>query len=136
MRIMFIAVAAMAATPAVAAPATPAQLEIQTWRTFQAGQVKRFEAMFSPSFVGLYADGTHDLAREMQVIHRVKINSFTLSPIVTHAVDRDNVLLTYTADVRDTVNSKPASARLEVASLWHRQGGRWLCTYHTEIKAK
>jgi hypothetical protein len=136
LRNIFMAAAAFAASPALAAPATPAQLELETWRAFQAGQVKQFESMFAPSFVGVYADGTHDFAREMQVIHRVKIDGFRLSPIASHAVDGDDVLLTYTATVHDTVNSKPASARLRVASLWHLYGGRWLCVYHTEIKAK
>ena len=135
MRIFIIASALFATTPALASPATPVQLEMETWRAFQAGRVAEFKSMFAPVFVGVYADGTHDLAREMQVFRHVKINSYTLSEMDSHVVDADDVLLTYTADVRGVVDGKARESRLNTASLWHRQRAGWRCVYHTEIKA-
>ena len=136
MRTLLMAAALLAAAPALAKPATPEQLERQTWEVFQAGRTADFKSMFAPDFVGLYVDGTHDLAREMQVFDHIKIEHYMLSDMVRHVVDADDVLLTYHADVQGNVDGKPTSGRLQTASLWHREGGRWLCVYHTEIKAK
>jgi hypothetical protein len=136
LRVLFVAAALAVASPAFAAPASPEQLERETWSAFQAGNAKEFRSMFAANFVGLYADGVHDLAREMEVMNHVRIDGYALSDMKTHVVDANDVLLTYAADVRDRVDGKPGSGRLEVASLWHRDRGRWLCLYHTEVKAK
>jgi len=136
MRVLLAAAAVLAANPVFANRLTPAQLELQTWRAFKAKNVGEIRSLFAPDFVGVYADGTHDLARELQSLQHVTIMDYSLSDLSSRAVDADDVLLTYAADLHARVDSKPISQRLWMASLWHRQGGRWLCVYHTEIKAK
>jgi hypothetical protein len=136
LRITILAAALLAAAPALAKSATPAQLEMETWRAFQAKRVAEIKSLFAPDFVGVYADGTHDLARELQSLNQVTIEGFTIANIQSHAQDADDVLLTYSADVRLLVGKKLLAQRLWIASLWHFNGRRWLCTYHTEIKAK
>jgi hypothetical protein len=136
MRSLIIAAAVLAATPAFGKPATPEQLELETWRAFKAKNVAEIRSLFAPDFIGLYADGTHDLTRELQSLQHVTIEDYKIVDLRSRTVDADDVLLTYAADLRALVDSKPASERLWMASLWHRQGGRWLCVYHTEIKAK
>ncbi|HYX45723.1 MAG TPA: nuclear transport factor 2 family protein [Sphingomicrobium sp.] len=126
-----------AALLAAAAPApTPAKLEMEVWKAFQAKRVGEIKSMFSPDFVGLYADGTHDLARELQSLNEITIKDYKLTPMRSRALDSDDVLLTYGADARLLVGKKVIPTRLWMASLWHREGGRWLCVYHSEIKAK
>ena len=136
MRIVMTAAAVLAAASASAKPATPAQLEMQTWRAFQAKRVAEIRSLFSPDFVGLYADGTHDLARELQSLNQVTIKDYRIAGLETHAQDADDVMLTYSADVQLLVAKKPIAQRLWIASLWHFNGSRWLCTYHTEVRAK
>ena len=136
MRILIIASAFFAATPGLASPLTPAQLEMETWRAFQAKRVGEFKSLFSPDFVGVYADGTHNLARELQSLNQVTIKNYTIADMQSHAQDADDVMLTYSADVRLLAGKKMLAQRIWIASLWHRQGTRWRCTYHTEIKAK
>jgi hypothetical protein len=128
--------AVLLASAAAGKPATPAQLETETWRAFQAKNVSEIRSLFAPDFVGVYADGTHDLARELQSLQHVTIEDYKLDDFRSRTVDADDVLLTYAADLRASVDAKPVSERLWMASLWHRSGGRWLCVYHTEIKAK
>jgi hypothetical protein len=126
----------IAASPAFATPATPAQLEIETWRAFQAKRVGEIKSLFSPDFVGIYADGRHDLSRELQSLNEVTITGYKINSLKSDALDQANVMLTYGADVRLLVGKKAFVERLWMASLWHRDRGRWLCVYHTEIKAK
>jgi len=136
LRFIVIAAAVLAAGPAFAKPATPAQLEMETWRAFQAKRVAEIKSLFAPNFVGVYADGTHDLARELQSLNQVTIQGYRIANLQSHAQDADDVMLTYSADVRLLVGKKQVAQRLWSASLWHFNAGRWLCTYHTEIKAK
>ena len=136
MRTIVIAAAVLAAAPAFAKPTTPAQLEIETWRAFQGKRVEEIKSLFAADFVGVYADGTHDLARELQSLNQVTIQDYRIANLQSHAEDADDVMLTYSADVRLLVGKKMVAQRLWIASLWHRSGTRWLCTYHTEMKAK
>ena len=106
------------------------------WEAFRAKDLSEIRSLFAPDFVGLYPDGTHDLARELQALQHVTIEDYKLTDVRSKAVDSDDVLLTYAADLRALADGKPVSERLWMASLWHRSGGRWLCVYHTEIKAK
>ena len=136
MRTIVIAAAVLAAAPAFAKAATPAQLEMETWRAFQAKRVAEIKALFEADFIGLYPDGTHDLARDLQSLNQVTIQAYKISDMQSHTIDGDDVLLTYNADDRLLVGGKVIDQRIRVASLWHRVGQRWLCAYHTEMKAK
>jgi hypothetical protein len=137
LRVILLAAAALLpAAPALAKPATPAQLERESWEAFKARRVGEIRALFARDFVGIYADGAHDLARELQSLQHVTIEDYKLVDFRSKALDADDVLLTYAADLHADVDSKAVSERLWMASLWHRRGGRWQCVYHTEIKAK
>ena len=138
MRIIVLAaaVAMLGASRASTKPSTPAQLETETWSAFKAKNVSEIRSLFAPDFVGLYADGTHDLARELQALQHVTIRNYELSDFKSKAVDADDVLLTYAADLDALADGKPVTERLWMASLWHRRGGHWLCAYHSQIKAK
>jgi len=139
LRILFFVAALIAASPAFAGPATPAspaQLERETWRAFKAKRVGEIRSMFAPRYVGLYADGTKNLDLELSGLKRLTIEDYHLSNLQSRTLDASNVLLTYAADLRASVDGKPVSERLWIATLWHREHGRWLTAYHTEIKAK
>jgi hypothetical protein len=132
MRIFLAAAYLIAAAPAP----SPTQLEMEVWKAFQGKRVGEIKSLFSPDFVGLYADGTHDLARELQSLNEVTIKDYKLTPMRSRTLDADDILLTYGADAQLQVGKKVIPTKLWMASLWHREGGHWLCVYHTEIKAK
>ena len=136
MRILCFVAALLAASPALARPAGPAQLERETWLAFKAKRVAEIRSMFAPGYVGVYADGTKDLERELEGLKRVTIENYSLSDFTSREVDPDNVLLTYAADVHLSVDGRRVSERLWIASLWHRSKDHWLTAYHSEIKAK
>jgi hypothetical protein len=133
---MVIATAVLAAAPALAKAETPAQLEMETWRAFQGKRVAEIKSLFAPNFVGLYRDGTHDLARDLKSLNQAIIQDYKITDMRSRAMDRDGVMLTYQAAYHLHVGSDILARKMWMASLWQRQGGRWLCVYHTEIPAK
>ena len=136
MRIILVLAAALAATSATANAAGPEQLEKDTWIAFKTNDVTRIRSLFAPDFVGLYPDGTHDLAKELESLKHVAIKQYRFVDFKSRTIDRDDVLLTYAADLDAAVDGKAVSERLWMASLWHRHGSHWRCAYHTEMKAK
>ena len=136
MRFILVLAAIVAATSAAANAANPEQLEHETWKAFKAGNVSEIRSLFAPDFVGLYPDGTHDLGRELESLKHVSIRDYRFVDFQSRTLDRDDVLLTYAADLTAEVDGKPVSERLWMASLWHRNGTNWRCAYHTEMKAK
>lgn len=136
LRILCFVAALLAASPALAKATSPTQLERETWLAFKAKRVAEIRSMFAPGYVGLYADGTKNLERELEDFKRVTIENYSLSDFSSREVDPDDVLLTYAADVHLSVDGKRVSERLWIASLWHRSNKRWLTAYHSEIKAK
>lgn len=136
MRIILVLAAALAATSAAANATKPEQLEKDTWAAFKSNDVTRIRSLFAPDFVGLYPDGTHDLTKELESLKHVAIKQYRFVDFRSRTIGRDDVLLTYAADLDADVDGKPVSERLWMASLWHRYGTRWRCAYHTEMKGK
>lgn len=136
MRIIIIAAALLAGGPAVAKPTTPAQMEMETWRAFQAKRAGEIRSLFAPNFIGLYPDGTHNLARDLQSLNQVTIRDYKITDMQSHAMGPDGVMLTYGAAYHLRVGPKVLARKMWMASLWQRRAGRWVCVYHAEIPAK
>jgi hypothetical protein len=134
--VVFVAVDLFVATPALAKPTTPAQLETLAWRLMKPYREEDIKALFAPGLVTLYADGRHDRAQEMRNIRALKLRDYALGRMRSQPIDADNVLVTYSVELRGSVGTTPVSGRRWVASLWHRSRGKWLTVYHTEMKAK
>jgi hypothetical protein len=130
------AVAAMLVAPATATPMTPLQRETAVWNAVKAKRMAEFEASMSPDFVGMYAFGRHDRAAEVQVVRDQTLRSFQIGNFRTVMVDPDDMLMTYTADVKGVDGGESFSGRYWNTTLWHRAAGKWLTVYHGEAKVK
>ena len=95
-----------------------------------------FAASMTPDFIGVYAWGTHDRARELRVVRDQTLRSFAIRNFHSQMVDPDTMLTTYTADVRGTDHGESFSGRYWNTSVWHRTAGKWLTVYHGEVRAK
>lgn len=137
MRIITIAlVAAFAVTPLAAQAATPLQKETSIWQAFKDKNVKAFQAMFAPNYVGLYEDGPATAAKEMDSLKNAKIASFKIDNFANRMIDSNNMLMTYVVEVKGTMGKDDISGKYHASSVWHRTGAKWLAAYHSEIKAK
>ena len=136
MRILhWIAAAVLAVTPALTSAMSPLERETAVWKAVQEKQMHVFAASMAPNFVGVYSEGTHDRARELNVVRTQRLRSFAIRNFRTLMVDPDDMLMTYSADVQGTYKGDSFSGRYWNTSLWHRSGGRWLTVFHGEAKA-
>jgi hypothetical protein len=118
------------------APSDPLAREVAVWRAVKSKRMDVFAASMTTDFVGSYAWGVHGRTEEIRVVQNQTLRSFKLGNFRAQIVDRDNVLVTYTADVRGTEDRKSFSGRYWNTSLWHRTGDNWLTAFHGEAKAK
>jgi hypothetical protein len=133
--IQAIVAAAVVAAPASGLGLSPLARETAVWDAVKAKKMDIFAASMTHDFIGVYAWGTHDKAQELRVVHNQSLRDFKIGNFRAHMVDADNMLTTYTADVRGTEDGKSFSGRYWNTSLWHRSGARWLTAYHSEAKA-
>jgi len=134
--ILAVLAAAMLSASAAAAPMSPLARETYVWNAVKSKKMDVFAASMTPDFVGVYAWGTHNRAQELRVVRSQTLSSFAIRNFRTHMVDAENMLTTYTADVRGTEDGKSFSGRYWNTSLWHRSGPRWLTAFHSEAKVK
>jgi len=127
---------AIVTTPRPAAGVTPLERETAVWNAVKAKDMNTFAASMTADFVGVYANGTHDRARELSIVRRQTLRSFALRNFQVRMVGPDDMLMTYSADVQGTDEGESFSGRYWNTSLWHRHAGEWLTVYHGEAKVK
>lgn len=124
-------------TPVTASAATPQQLENGIWQAFKDKKSDAFRAMFTAKYVGLYEDGTFNVARELESMNKTNLRSFAISNLTARPIDAgEDILTTYTVVIKGTLGKTDISGRYWCSSVWHRAGKNWLTAYHSEIKAK
>jgi hypothetical protein len=81
-------------------------------------------------------DGTMDRGKQ-QVLKILAsgacvVNSFSLSDFTFRWVDKDALIVTYTANQDVTCGSKKQPGKVIASSLWVNKGGKWLSPFHQE----
>ena len=63
-----------------------------------------------------------------------KVNSFSLSEFAYIWLDKDTVLMTYTATQDATCSGKKQAGKVLASSLWQKKGGKWVSPFHQETE--
>jgi hypothetical protein len=110
--------------------------EKNAWQNIKDKKWDDFKKVFSSDFRGVYADGITKLDKEMTDVKTLDLKSYTLGDIDVVMIDKDAALLTYSATVEGTEGGKDASGKMNVASIWKKEGNDWRLVYHTDIETK
>jgi hypothetical protein len=138
-----IAIAALGALVVTALPAhaaTPQQKETAAWQAYKDKQGRAFMGMLTPDYVGVYQTGNVTRDQEIEGMKKSKIESFAISGFTHRMIDPDDVLMTYTVEIKGSDGKDDISGTYHAASIWHRSGqgkqALWRAVYHTNVKAK
>ncbi|MGB6869295.1 MAG: nuclear transport factor 2 family protein [Acidobacteriaceae bacterium] len=108
------------------------------WQGWKDHTAQPVEAM-TPEDVINIADGV--VARgKQQVLHQLAssgcdVNSFALSDFSFMWLDKDTVLMIYTATQDATCSGKKQAGKVIASSLWQKKGGKWVSPFHQETDA-
>jgi hypothetical protein len=109
------------------------------WQAWKDHNVKPIEAM-TPEHAINIADGTVSKGKQ-EIVKSIAdsgcmVNSFSLSDFSYVWLNKDTVLMTYTATQDATCSGKKQAGKVIATSLWHKQNGKWMAPFHQETAAE
>ena len=116
-------------TPAAAGASEGEKMERQMWADFKAKEWKVVESKIAEGFQSIHPDGPRDRAGEISLIEHLNLGEFTLSNFKS-TVNGDNIVVTYTITVQETIDQKRLSAKpTQRLSVWKKgtHGWQWIC---------
>ena len=112
--------------------------EHASWQAWKDHDIKPIQDMIPENYVGI-ADG--GMAKGKQQLlngtasQDCKVNSFSLSDFSYLWLDKDTVIMTYTATQDATCTGKKQAPKVIATSLWQKKGGKWVTPFHQETAA-
>ena len=107
------------------------------WQAWKDHNPKLVEEFISENAVNI-ADG--EVAKgKQQVLKNITdtgcvVNSFSLSDFSYMWLDKDTVVMTYSATQDATCQGKKQAGKVLAASIWQKKGGKWLSPFHQETE--
>jgi hypothetical protein len=105
------------------------------WETGQKRQTEAFAAMLASDYVGVYGDGIHSRAAELQTLSQINLRSFRLSDLVARPLVGETELVTYKVTVTGDFAGTDFSGAQWVASIWRKRGGKWQLVLYSEARS-
>ena len=108
--------------------------ETAVWEAAQATKPDVFGAFLDPAYSGVYADGVHSRAAEIEAVNQEHLRSFAINDAVAKQLDPQTQMLTYKVSVKGDFAGTDFSGDYWAVSLWHLTGGMWMLVAHAEAK--
>jgi hypothetical protein len=108
--------------------------EKAAWQAFKDKKPDDFKKVVSPNFVGVYAEGTSDLQKEVADMQKWDMKSFAISDFKVRSAGPDACVTTYTVALEGTYDGKDQTGTYNAASVWKKSKGGWQAIFHTNIK--
>jgi hypothetical protein len=106
------------------------------WQTVQDKNTDAFRKYFADDFRSVYAEGINTIDKEVDLVRKVDLKSFSIGDSTVITPDKDSALMTYKITTQGTQDGKEMSGTWNCASVWHKSGNDWRVIFHTEIKAQ
>ncbi|HTV05208.1 MAG TPA: nuclear transport factor 2 family protein [Acidobacteriaceae bacterium] len=109
------------------------------WQGWKDHNPKAVEAMIPEDSINI-ADGTLEKGKQ-QILSGFAppgcdVKSFSLSGFSYMWLNKDTVLMTYTATQDATCSGKQQAGKVIATSLWEKKGGKWISPFHQETDAE
>src|SRR6266508_1943233 len=129
---------ALLATVAVSTAATNEDAmmakEKAAWQAFKDKNAADFKKVVAADFLGVYAEGTSDMKKELADMQKWDMKSFAISDYKVTSDGPGTVVATYKVAVEGTYDEKDQSGTYNAASVWKKQKGEWQAIFHTKVK--
>jgi hypothetical protein len=144
MRSSFLLVAVLClASPAVSQAQTPTGLtgeftakERALWKAVKEKNLQAFRVALAPAYVGVYADGVHDRAGELEAVASTTLRSFEMEDVGVHQPNPNTAVMTYRLTQDGDIGGVEVSGTYWAASVWQRARGKWQTVLHMETRAQ
>jgi hypothetical protein len=111
--------------------------EKASWDAFKRKDADAFKKTLAVDYVGVGWDGTHDVASSVAMMNDIALSDVTFADWKMTTIDKDAMLLTYTATVKGTYKGKPIpEGPYREAAAYVNRNGEWVGIYYQETLAK
>ena len=108
------------------------------WQAWKDHNAKLIEDMIPDHAINI-ADGTFTTTKKELVdglnSQACQVSSYSLSDFSYIWLDKDTVLMTYTAMQDATCDGKKQTPKVIASSIWQKKGGKWVSPFHQETPA-
>jgi hypothetical protein len=108
--------------------------EKAAWQAFKDKKEDAFKKVVDKDFLGVYAEGMSDMAKELSDMQKWDIKSFEISDYKMFSDEKDVVVATYLVKLEGTYEGKDMAGTYNCGSVWKQENGKWLAIFHTNIK--
>jgi hypothetical protein len=108
--------------------------EKAAWQAFKDRKEDAFKKVVDKDFLGVYAEGVYDMAKELSEMQKWDMKSFEISDYKIFSDEKDVVVSTYVVKIEGTYDGKDASGTYNCGSVWKAENGKWLAIFHTNVK--
>lgn len=113
-------------------------LEKALWEAWKSHDVKPFEQHLAENAVNVTGSGIEiGKAKNVEMIKTsdCKVAGYTLGDITVTKVSDSTAVLTYSASQDATCGGNKLPAKVQVSTVWVKQGGKWLNALYHESPA-
>lgn len=108
--------------------------EKAAWQAFKDKKPDDFKKVVAAKLVGVYAEGTSDLQKELADMQKWNMKSFAISNYKVTTDGSDTVVTTYNVAIEGTYDGKDQTGTYNAASVWKKVSGQWQAIFHTNVK--
>ena len=107
------------------------------WQAWKDHNVEPIRSMVPENSIniadGSVTKGTQQILNSM-ASHDCQVTSYSLSDFAYIWLDKDTVLMTYTAAQDATCSGKKQAGKVIASSLWQKKAGKWVSPFHQETE--
>lgn len=107
-------------------------LEKQAWTEWEKGNKKFVENFVADDAFFVYPEGVINKSQIVEAVGGCKFNSYSLEDFKFKMLDKNAVLISYTANQDIICNGNPAPKAVRSTSVYVKRNGKWLNTFYTE----
>jgi hypothetical protein len=108
--------------------------EKAAWQTYKERKADDFRKVVDKDVRCVYADGVHNMQRELSDMNKWDIKSFEISDYKTFSDEKDMVVSTYVVKLEAALEGKDMSGTYNAGTVWKQENGNWLAIFHTHVK--
>jgi hypothetical protein len=111
-------------------------LEKSAWEAYKNKQADAFKALVSNDYRGAYAEAMNTADAEIVDASATNLRDYSLTDVRVVFPSADVAVITYKVTMQATSDEQDVSGTFNSGSVWIKQAGKWLCVFHTGVKAQ
>ena len=112
------------------------KLEKSITDAFKNKQAKLFREYLAPEFSAIDAEGVKDADAEIADMQKTDLSNYWFADMKVALLSPKMAVATYKVTTQSTSSGRDTSGTYYAATLWNKQGAKWLAVLHTLVKVQ